>query len=82
MDTKKKIKFQIYSARRKDKKKLDLTSFKDGEPDHSVDLHMSCSRCMAAKIKGSKPGDSDGEFMIPLSLSLHVHHKILIVISP
>lgn len=40
-------------------KKLDLTSFKDNVPEHSVDLHAACPRCLAAEA--SKPGANDGE---------------------
>lgn len=42
-------------------KKLDLTSFKDNVPEHSVDLHAACPRCLAAEA--SKPGAKDGEFV-------------------
>ena len=40
-------------------KKLDITSIKDGVPEHSVDLHAACPRCLAAEA--SKPGRNDGE---------------------
>lgn len=40
-------------------KKLDLTTFKDNLPEHSVDLHAACPRCLAAEA--SKPGANDGE---------------------
>lgn len=40
-------------------KKLDLTSFKDNVPEHSVDLHAACPRCLA--VEASKPGAKDGE---------------------
>lgn len=43
-------------------KKLDLTSFKDNVPEHSVDLHAACPRCLAAEA--SKPGVNDGELTL------------------
>lgn len=42
-------------------KKLDLTSFKDNVPEHSVDLHAACPRCLA--VEASKPGANDGELV-------------------
>lgn len=41
--------------------KLDLTSFKENVPEHSVDLHAACPRCLA--VEASKPGAKDGEFV-------------------
>lgn len=43
-------------------KKIDLTSFKDNLPEHSVDLHAACPRCLAAEA--SKPGVNDGELTL------------------
>ena len=31
-------------------------------PEHSVDLHAACPRCLA--VEASKPGVNDGEFVI------------------
>lgn len=36
------------------------TRFKDGIPEHSVDLTLSCPRCLAAAA--NKPDGSEGEF--------------------
>lgn len=48
-------------------KKLDLTSFKDNVPEHSVDLHAACPRCLA--VEASKPGVNDGEFVFFMSFA-------------
>lgn len=70
-------------------KKLDLTSFKDNVPDHSVDLHAACPRCLA--VEASKPGAKDGEFVflfsnLPRAFTSRDYHKkiihCLIVSSP
>lgn len=35
-------------------------------PEHSVDLHAACPRCLAAEA--SKPGAKDGEFLLFLKI--------------
>lgn len=42
------------------------TRFKDGIPEHSVDLTVSCPRCLAAAA--NKPDGSEGEFKIEKKL--------------
>lgn len=49
-------------------KKLDLTSFKDNVPEHIVDLHAACPRCLA--VEASKPGANDGESSISNDFTL------------
>lgn len=41
----------------KSDKKLDITSFKDGVPVHSVDLHAACPRCLAAEANKRHDGE-------------------------
>lgn len=53
----KQIKIKKHIATKYDKK-LDITSFaKDGVPEHSVDLHVACPRCLAAEANKRHDGE-------------------------